>query len=87
MSGIAGDTDVYIHITNWLTGSFTCGAGHSADLTHFSQGSLFFYKHFMTLKCVSVCFFVVLCHPAAPDESENVQSDESENGTLSKSAL
>lgn len=32
-------------------------------------------------------FVVVLCHPAAPDESENVQSDESENGTLSKSAL
>lgn len=32
-------------------------------------------------------FVVVLCHPAAPDESENVQSDESENGTLSKSVL
>lgn len=29
-----------------------------------------------------LCLFV-LCHPAAPDESENVvQSDETENGIL-----
>lgn len=32
------DTHVYIIITNLLTGSFTCGAGHEV-LTHFSQRS------------------------------------------------
>lgn len=41
----------------------------------------------MTFKCVCVSFVCVLCHPAAPDGSENVQSDESENGILSQKAL
>lgn len=94
--GHSWDTDVYIIVTNFLTGScfsFTCGAGHTAKpvcmcrfLTHFFQRSLFFSADLSLHSNVFVSFFV-LCHPAAPDESENVvQSDESENGILFKSA-
>lgn len=78
--GHSWDADVYIIVTNFLTGScfgLTCGAGHTANL-YVCVG---FLTHFhYTQMCL--CLFV-LCHPAAPDEGENVvQSDESENGIL-----
>lgn len=75
------DTDVYTVITNLLTGGFTCGAGHTAGLTHFFQGH--FSSTDISLHSNVFCLFLLCCYPTAPDESENVvQSDETENGIL-----
>ena len=59
---------------------------HISDLSHLSQSSLLP----QTLQFVQMCLCLfVLCHLAAPDESENFaqSDDETENGTLLSQSL